>query len=99
MMRLSPQRPVTVTLGKGLADALACVLVLLTLLASPDVSRLTVGVFVSVPLEALLGVAVLLALPGTGAPGDRDTVRRCSRPTGLDEATGCGIPGNPWPTI
>ena len=35
MMRLSPQRPVTMTLGKGVADALACMLVLLTLLASP----------------------------------------------------------------
>ena len=63
MMRLSPQRPIIATLGRGLADALACLLVLLTLLASPDVSRLTVGVFVSVPLEALLGVAILLLSP------------------------------------
>ena len=68
MMRLSPQRPVTATLGKGIADALACLLVLLTLLASPDVSQLTVGLFVSVPLEALLGVAVLLLCPVRARP-------------------------------
>jgi hypothetical protein len=68
MMRLSPQWPVAVTLGKGVADALACVLVLLTLLASPEMSRLTVGVFVSVPLEALLGVAVLLLSPVRARP-------------------------------
>jgi len=68
MMRLSPRRPVTATLGRGVADALACLLVLLTLLASPDVSRLTVGVFVSVPLEALLGVAILLVSPVRARP-------------------------------
>src|SRR4051812_43395626 len=68
MMRLSPQRPIIATLGRGLADALACLLVLLTLLASPDVSRLTVGVFVSVPLEALLGVAILLLSPVRARP-------------------------------
>ena len=63
MMRLSPSGPVTATLGKGTADALACVLVLLTLLAPNDVSRLTVGAFVSVPLEALVGAAILLLVP------------------------------------
>ena len=41
----------------------ACLLVLLVLLAPDEVSRLTPGAFVSVPLEGLLWVAVLLVLP------------------------------------
>jgi len=68
MMRLSSQRPVTATLTKGIADALACLLVLLALLAPNDLGRLSVGVFVSVPLEALVGVAILLLLPARARP-------------------------------
>jgi hypothetical protein len=68
MIRLSSQRPVTATLGKGFADALACLFVLLTLLAPNNLSRLAVGVFVSVPLEALVGVAILLLLPVWARP-------------------------------
>jgi Sulfatase len=41
----------------------ACLLVLLALLTPDELSRLTPGVFVSVPLEGLLGVALLLVLP------------------------------------
>jgi hypothetical protein len=41
----------------------ACLLVLLALLAPDELSRLTPGLFVSVPLEGLLGVALLLVLP------------------------------------
>ncbi|HET9780099.1 MAG TPA: CDP-alcohol phosphatidyltransferase family protein [Propionibacteriaceae bacterium] len=48
------------------ATTLACLLVLLALLAPDELSRLTPGVFVSVPLEGLLWVALLLVLP-TGA--------------------------------
>ncbi len=43
---------------------LACLLVLLALLAPDELSRFTPGVFVSVPLEGLLWVALLLVLPG-----------------------------------
>ncbi|HET9777768.1 MAG TPA: CDP-alcohol phosphatidyltransferase family protein [Propionibacteriaceae bacterium] len=42
---------------------LACLLVLLALLAPDELSRLTPGAFVSVPLEGLLWVALLLVLP------------------------------------
>jgi hypothetical protein len=42
---------------------LACLFVLLALLAPDELSRLTPGVFVSVPLEGLLWVALLLVLP------------------------------------
>ena len=45
------------------ATTLACLLVLLALLAPDELSRLTPGVFVSVPLEGLLWVALLLVLP------------------------------------
>ena len=48
--------------------ALACLLVLLALLAPEEFSRLTPGVFVSVPLEGLLWVALLLVLPGRAKP-------------------------------
>ena len=44
-------------------DTLALVFVLLVLLTPNEFSRLTPGTFVSVPLELLLGVAVLLLLP------------------------------------
>jgi hypothetical protein len=43
--------------------ALACLLVLLGLLAPDEFSRFTPGVFLSVPLEGLLWVALLLVLP------------------------------------
>jgi hypothetical protein len=46
------------------ATTLACLLVLLALLAPDELSRFTPGVFVSVPLEGLLWVALLLVLPG-----------------------------------
>jgi hypothetical protein len=45
------------------ATTLACLLVLIALLAPDELSRLTPGVFVSVPLEGLLWVALLLVLP------------------------------------
>jgi hypothetical protein len=45
------------------ATTLACLLVLLALHAPDELSRLTPGVFVSVPLEGLLWVALLLVLP------------------------------------
>jgi hypothetical protein len=45
------------------ATTLACLLVLLALLAPDELSLLTPGVLVSVPLEALLWVALLLVLP------------------------------------
>jgi hypothetical protein len=46
------------------ATTLACLLVLLALLAPDELSRFTPGLFVSVPLEGLLWVALLLVLPG-----------------------------------
>jgi hypothetical protein len=46
------------------ATTLACLFVLLALLAPDELSRFTPGVFVSVPLEGLLWVALLLVLPG-----------------------------------
>jgi hypothetical protein len=42
---------------------LACLLVLFALLAPNEFSRLSPGTFVSVPLEALLGVACLILMP------------------------------------
>jgi hypothetical protein len=45
------------------ATVLACLLVLLALLAPDELSRLTPGVFVSVPIEGLIWVALLLVLP------------------------------------
>jgi hypothetical protein len=56
---LSPARP----LVSWAATALACLLVLLALLAPDELSRLRPGLFVSVPLEGLLWVALLLVLP------------------------------------
>jgi hypothetical protein len=46
------------------ATALACLLVLFSLVAPDEISHLTPGAFVRVPLEGLVGVAVVLALPG-----------------------------------
>jgi hypothetical protein len=46
-----------------LTDALACLLVLLVFIAPNEISRLTPVAFVSVPVEGLLGVALLLILP------------------------------------
>ena len=51
------------TVATWAATALACLLVLLALLAPDELSRLTPGVFVSVPIEGLLWVALLLVLP------------------------------------
>jgi hypothetical protein len=56
--------PKTHPIAKWVATTLACLLVLLALLAPDEVSRFTPGVFVSVPLEGLLWVALLLLLPG-----------------------------------
>jgi hypothetical protein len=50
------------------ATTLACLLVLLALLAPDEFSRITPGVFVSVPLEGLLWVALVLVLPGGAKP-------------------------------
>ena len=52
----------------NLVSALACLLVFFELLAPNEFSRLTPGAFVSVPLEALLGVAFLLVLPAKARP-------------------------------
>lgn len=41
----------------------ACLLVLFALIAPNDVSRFTPGAFVRIPLEGLLGVALILVLP------------------------------------
>src|SRR5512133_4149180 len=46
-----------------LVTALACLLVLVVLTAPNELGRLTVGTFVTVPLEALLAGALLLILP------------------------------------
>ena len=63
MMFPVPQRVISATRGMGIADALACLLILMVLLAPNNPSQLTPGAFVSIPLEALLGAAVLLILP------------------------------------
>jgi hypothetical protein len=52
----------------NLVSALACLLVFFELLVPNEFSRLTPGAFVSVPLEALLGVAFLLVLPAKARP-------------------------------
>jgi hypothetical protein len=46
-----------------LTTTLSCFLILLALLTPNDLGRLTPNTFVSVPLEAVLGVALLLLLP------------------------------------
>jgi len=50
------------------ADGLACLLILMVLLAPNEFSQLTPGALVSIPLEALLGAAVLLILPRRARP-------------------------------
>jgi hypothetical protein len=52
----------------NLVSALACLLVFFELLAPNEFSRLSPGASVSVPLEALLGVAFLLVLPAKARP-------------------------------
>jgi hypothetical protein len=52
----------------NLVSALACLLVFFELLVPNEFSRLIPGAFVSVPLEALLGVAFLLVLPAKARP-------------------------------
>jgi hypothetical protein len=75
---VTPDRQALRLAGKGLPsalpvvtllmDTLALLFVLLVLLAPTEFSRLTPGTFVSVPLELLLGVAVLLLLPPKARP-------------------------------
>jgi hypothetical protein len=71
---LTPRRPVSQQAGDdnsaswhsvaaGVTTTLASFLILLTLLAPSELGQLTLGAFVRVPLEALLGVALLLLLP------------------------------------
>ena len=70
---MTPDRQALRLAGKGLRaaypvvtllmDTLALLLVLLVLLAPNELSQLTPGTFVSVPVELLLGVAVLVLLP------------------------------------
>lgn len=50
-------------IAPGLTTALAGVLVLLALLAPDEFGRLTPAAFVSIPLDGVLGVALLLFLP------------------------------------
>ena len=50
-------------IAAGLTTALAGVLVLLALLAPDEFGRLTPAAFVSIPLDGVLGVALLLFLP------------------------------------
>jgi hypothetical protein len=52
------------TVAAWALTALACLLVLFALVAPNDVSRYTPGAFVRIPLEGLLGVALVLVLPG-----------------------------------
>ncbi len=47
----------------GLRITLACCVILLVLLAPNDLGRLTPSTFVRIPLEAVLGLALLLMLP------------------------------------
>jgi hypothetical protein len=68
MMFPVPGQAVSATRGTGLADALACLLILMVLLSPNQVGQLTPGAFVSIPLEALLGVAVLLIFPPKARP-------------------------------
>jgi hypothetical protein len=65
MMRVPSQWPAIAAFARALGNALACLFVLLVLLAPAEMSRLSAGAFVSVPLEVLLGAALLLALPMT----------------------------------
>ncbi|MBA3488837.1 MAG: sulfatase, partial [Longispora sp.] len=49
--------------GRRLITALACVLVLSVLIAPSEVSRLTPAAFIRIPVEGLLGIALVLLLP------------------------------------
>ena len=62
------QRTISGTRGMVVADGLACLLILMVLLAPNEFSQLTPGALVSIPLEALLGAAVLLILPRRARP-------------------------------
>ena len=57
------QGPAIPVVGKAVVDAFASMLVLLVLLAPVELNRLNAGAFVSVPLEVILGAALLLLLP------------------------------------
>ncbi|GAA2079731.1 sulfatase [Actinomadura alba] len=52
------------TVTARVITALACLLVLFALIAPNEVGRLTPGAFVRIPLEGILGVALVLVLPG-----------------------------------
>ena len=75
--------------GRGVlarvGTALACLLVLFVLVVPDDPSRLAPGAFVRIPLEGLLGVALLLVPAGQGASGGRGARRRGPRPAGHPE--------------
>jgi hypothetical protein len=58
-IRQRPRRPVADRLLSGLAAAV----VLTALLLPDDITRISTGAFLRIPVEALLGVAVLLAVP------------------------------------
>ena len=60
--------PSTRPVAAHLRTTLACLLVLFALLAPNEFSRLSPGTFVSVPLEALLGVACLILMPTKARP-------------------------------
>jgi len=51
------------TVAAWVITALAGLLVLVALVAPNEISRLTLGAFVRIPIEGLLGVALLLVLP------------------------------------
>ncbi len=51
------------TVAAGVTTALACALVLFALIAPNELSRLTPGAFVRIPVEALVGVGLVLVLP------------------------------------
>jgi hypothetical protein len=66
--RRSTNRALRHGAGAFLTGTLACFFVLLVLVAPNELGPLTPGSFVSVPLEALLGVALLLVLPAKARP-------------------------------
>jgi hypothetical protein len=65
MTRVPSQWPAITAFTGALGNAFACLFVLLVLLAPAEMSRLSAGTFVSVPVEVLLGAALLLVLPRT----------------------------------
>ncbi len=60
----APRRPGRRRVLTWAVTVLACLLVLFALIAPNEIDRLTPGAFVRVPLEGLLGVALVLVLPG-----------------------------------